>query len=821
MVDRIIWIIDNDRNKLLDAQRKINAYGGMKAMCILSVESLKRVIKERIDVDENSVSNPSLIIINHKNIEEDDEILSLLKLHSRLAGVPLFFMVDKEELSLSHEIEHEEEYYAKGAMVVVEQPLNKSALIRLDNASWQYELSKNYERILQKQISELESAKAIKRLNSQLETRNEFLYRIFGKYFSDELLNIILDKQEDNLIGGERVELAVMFSDLRGFTRMSESLEPEAITELLNCYFGAMSDVIIRYGGTIIEFLGDGILAIFGAPAKNERYCVNAIAAAINMQNAMSVVNDYCIQMGYDELEMGIGVHCGAGFVGNIGTEQMMRYNVLGSVVNICSRIENYSVGGQVLASKELVERVSALDTMYGKVFVTREMSVQAKGMNKPMMVCEVSGLGGDYNCFIERQKPVVTYIIDEEIQLELFEMENKVVSGYGKVAYLKEFSENKVKVEIKDDCLIEQYTDVEIRYTGLTGINNKKSFFDVYAKVTQVCGRELILNITGKSKEYIEFGKSVKNGEVRLRLEWRSDMKDRSDVLVIRCPRDDSSDIKGFLEKQNSKFALTYFEQDENVKVYFYSSDKSIRALEFMDFLAEKYGAVKGDAQLAGASISKLFIDVLTSEKDAGSLQEYFEKMVDEYYNGSEWIFAFEYSVDNEKNIKQLPLYKKKRVSWAYVRTNDIAAEGTKFRIKSLENETGMVLVSSPDTYIMIGCRGEIYNISAEKFEATYTVTDEKFDIFIQMPDYIPEVQLEDTAEYISLDDKAYLCYPNDDKAIYAMPIKHRTKVFSEHNRGEYFLGLPGDYLVIREDDASDIYIIQREIFMQTYEKV
>ena len=86
---------------------------------------------------------------------------------------------------------------------------------------------------------------------------------------------------------------------------------------------------------------------------------------------------------------------------------------------------------------------------------------------------------------------------------------------------------------------------------------------------------------------------------------------------------------------------------------------------------------------------------------------------------------------------------------------------------------------------------------------------------------DYIPEVLSGKNNEYISLDDKAYLCYPKSEKKIYVSKIEKRTKIFSEHNKGEYFVGRTGDYMAVREDDVSDIYIIQREIFEQTYEKV
>ncbi len=805
-MDRIIWIVEEDRNNILDAQRKINAYGGMKAMCILSVDFMNRVIEERIDKDEKSVSNPSLILIDDKIIAKNEEVLSILKMHPKLASVPMFFMVD------SLDVQKEEEYYLKGAMVVVEKPLNRSALLKLDSASGQYERSKNYERILQKQISELESAKAIKQLNTQLESRNEFLYRIFGKYFSDELLDIILDKQEGDLIGGEKVELAVLFSDLRGFTSMSETMDPEAITQLLNCYFGAMSKIIIKYGGTIIEFLGDGILAVFGAPARNEKYCANAIAAAIDMQNSMYIVNDYCNEKGYDKLQMGIGIHCGETFVGNVGTEQMMRYNVIGSTVNTCSRIESYSIGGQVLASENIVKKSGE------KVYISDEVEVQAKGVSKALKVCAISGIGGNYNIYLNRYTHESVYSIAEELEIEVFSMANKIVNEFGKIAQLKEYSKNKIRLELKGEHKFEPYMDVQIKSAGNANIYG---FVDVYAKVREVNGQELVLNITRSNDEYKEFGKSIEEGKIKLKLEWRAEMKNREDVLVMSCTESELKDAKAFFENQNKKFILAFMEKDEDVKVYFYSEDKSIRALEFVDFLVDKYGTVKGDGVIAYANISKLFLNVLMSELEINSYLDFFEKRVDQYYDECNWIFATEYIKGKDKEIEMFPLYRKKSIPWAYVRTSDIVQEGKKFRMKSLENETDMVLVSSPDLYIMIGCRGEIYNISEAKFVSTYRDSKEKFDIFAQMPDYIPEIQLDETEEYVSLDDKAYLCYPKDDRVIYATPINARTKVFSEHNKGEYFVGSPGDYMAIREDDISDIYIIQREIFEQTYEKV
>ena len=803
-MDRIIWIVEENRNNILDVQRKIHAHGGMKAMCILSVEFLKKIISERIDVDDNSISNPSLILIGNCEKDGDGEILGILKTHPKLASVPVFFMVDELDE------EQEEELYLKGAMAAVEKPLKRSSLLKIDNASWQYELSKNYERVLQKKISELESARAIKELNVQLESRNEFLYKVFGKYFSDELIDIILSKEDGEFIGGEKTDIAVLFSDLRGFTSISEKMEPEAITDLLNCYFGAMSEIIMRYGGTIIEFLGDGILAIFGAPAKNVNYCGNAIAAAVNMQNAMKKVNNYCEEKGYEQLAMGVGVHCGQGFVGNVGTEQMMRYNVIGSVVNVCSRIEGYSLGGQVIVSKELADRVS-------DVIISEHKSVQGKGMSDSIKICVVSGIGGRYKSYLDEKEQELVYKITEDIEFEVCKIEGKRLEENGRKHKVLEFSKGRLKLGITDNERYEAYTDVKLRFAGSKIL---EGFTEVYAKVVGVEKNAIIISLTRVNEGYRQFVQAIESGKVEYETEWRADMKNRQNVKILpMC--EDIEVMKSKLDGNDTKFILAYMETEEDVKLHFFSSDKAIRALEVLDFIAETYGTVKGDGDYASTSISKLFFDVMMSDCEATSIQECLERKIDDYYEKCNWIFAAQYIKSEIDNIMTSQKYKKKAIPWAAVKATDITGQGEKFKLKSLENESYLEFVASPDLYIMIGCRGEIYNITEEKFLATYRVTDEPFDIFSQMPDYIPEVQLSVNDEYVSLDDKAYLCYPKGNKTIYAKQIDCRTKVFSEHNKGEYFVGRAGDYLAVRADDVSDIYIIQREIFEQTYEKV
>ena len=162
---------------------------------------------------------------------------------------------------------------------------------------------------------------------------------------------------------------------------------------------------------------------------------------------------------------------------------------------------------------------------------------------------------------------------------------------------------------------------------------------------------------------------------------------------------------------------------------------------------------------------------------------------------------------------------YQKKKIPWAFVKSTDIVGTGESFHIKSLENESGLMITADEDSYIMIGCRGEIYDIERIKFENTYEVTGGRLDIFEQMLDFLPEVERDSDGQYVSLDEIARLCYPKRGKDIYAKELENRTKVFPATREHEYFLGRPGDYLAIRTDDINDAYIIQGEIFRQTYE--
>ncbi len=172
------------------------------------------------------------------------------------------------------------------------------------------------------------------------------LKKMFGRYLSTEVMNSLIENPSALELGGEKRKVTVMMTDLRGFTAIAERLEPEKVVQMLNLYFEIMVDVVLKYNGTINEIIGDALLIIFGAPQEMPDRTQRAIACAIDMQNAMVRVNKENRSKALPELEMGIGLNETEVIIGNIGSSKRSKYTVVGSGVNMTSRIESYTVGG-------------------------------------------------------------------------------------------------------------------------------------------------------------------------------------------------------------------------------------------------------------------------------------------------------------------------------------------------------------------------------------------------------------------------------------------------------------------------------------------
>ena len=267
--------------------------------------------------------------------------------------------------------------------------------------------------------------------------------------------------------------------------------------------------------------------------------------------------------------------------------------------------------------------------------------------------------------------------------------------------------------------------------------------------------------------------------------------------------------------------YLLLICKEQYEVKILFLSRSKLVRAVEILEFMLSEFGLVKGDASRANACISQAILNSLVTDAEFSTEAMYFDSLIDSYLEDTAFIMAYDFARENADVIYSLPLYVKRKVKWAVVKSVDIVNAGESFIIKSLENESGEAVVASDNSYIMVGCRGEIYEITKDKFDKSYEMSDEKLDVFEQMLDFIPEVKNCKTGEYVSIDDRAHICYPKQDAKIYAMRLNYRTKIFQRDGDGEYFLGRPGDYMAVRADDIGDMYIIQKDVFEYTYEMI
>ena len=238
---------------------------------------------------------------------------------------------------------------------------------------------------------ELQEARAeIARLKEQLRQRDDLIRQTFGRYLTDEVAEEILSHSNDLKIGGERRVVTIMFTDLRQSTDLSERMAPMDFITMLNHYLGEMIEIINAWQGNILEFVGDAIVVVFGAPRPNEDSARDAVACAVAMQRRMKAVNEWNEAQGYPPIAMGIGIHTGEAVLGNIGSETRTKYDMIGRNVNLASRVQGYTNGGQILATEELVEAAG------DQVLINESgcIWVQPKGIQGKIKLYDIIGFG-------------------------------------------------------------------------------------------------------------------------------------------------------------------------------------------------------------------------------------------------------------------------------------------------------------------------------------------------------------------------------------------------------------------------------------------
>lgn len=208
----------------------------------------------------------------------------------------------------------------------------------------------------------------------------------FSYYVSSSVVNEMLKNPDKLKLGGDKKELSVLFSDIRGFTTMSEGLTPEELVHLLNEYLTVMTDVVFKYDGTLDKYIGDALMAVYGAPLEQPDHPARACSSALEMMDQLKRLNEKWIHEGKKPLDIGIGINTGPMMVGNMGSEQRFDYTVMGDAVNLGSRLEG--------ANKAYRTHILISDTTYEQVkgdFACMELdSVKVKGKTLPVKIYEL-----------------------------------------------------------------------------------------------------------------------------------------------------------------------------------------------------------------------------------------------------------------------------------------------------------------------------------------------------------------------------------------------------------------------------------------------
>ena len=214
---------------------------------------------------------------------------------------------------------------------------------------------------------------------------------MFSRYMSDLLIQDLLKNPGKLRLGGERKVLTVLFSDLAGFTSISEKLSPEEVVTLLNLYLTAMTDIILASGGIIDKYEGDAIMAFWGAPVQEEDHAARACLAALENQARLATLRQELAQMGLPPVYSRIGINTGEMIIGNLGSSQRFDFTVIGDSVNLASRLEGAGkeYGTSILISEETYRRAR-------EAVEVRELDLlQVKGKELPVRIYELLGKRG------------------------------------------------------------------------------------------------------------------------------------------------------------------------------------------------------------------------------------------------------------------------------------------------------------------------------------------------------------------------------------------------------------------------------------------
>jgi adenylate cyclase len=232
----------------------------------------------------------------------------------------------------------------------------------------------------------------IKGLHDEVERKNELLFKIMNRYVTEEVSTLILDAPDRYLkLGGESRIVTVLFADIRGFTEFAESHSAKRVVEVLNRLFSELTKVIFKYKGTFDKYIGDAVMAFYGAPVSYEDDIIRALQTALEMQQVFGQIKEKWESEELTSMALGVGLNTGEAVVGNIGSEKIMDYTVIGDTVNVAKRLQEIAGSGQILISQSTYRQVK------DQAIVKEIHPTPLKGKLEPTAIYELKGLVDDH----------------------------------------------------------------------------------------------------------------------------------------------------------------------------------------------------------------------------------------------------------------------------------------------------------------------------------------------------------------------------------------------------------------------------------------
>lgn len=307
--------------------------------------------------------------------------------------------------------------------------------------------------------------------------------KLYDSKLERELYKAI-NKATDIRYESEQKQVTILLSDLRGFTAMSEKHQAVELINLLNRYFHKMSEIILKHQGTIDKFMGDSVMALFGAPTGQPDDLERAIACAVEMQLAMNDINTANQALGMSTIYMGIGINTGTVFAGNLGSDLHSEYTVIGNEVNLASRVEAHSLRGQIVLS----ENTYQLAQDYIEVGTVNDVLV--KGVSKKVRLYELLSTQKPTKIEVPRREVRKSARVVVDLPLSFRIVDKKAVQDSEREGRIVDISYNGMMISVTTPLV----TNTEIRINlALSMMANKTS--EVYAKVLNIYNEDGLFN--------------------------------------------------------------------------------------------------------------------------------------------------------------------------------------------------------------------------------------------------------------------------------------------------------------------------------------